>query len=110
MSTTIFWAVIFPVCYVLFGIGVSRVVYAQQYRKYFPDHLAKSKDRYSIYEHQDPHKMTSADDKVFGPALFSFWFWPGFLAWLLLVKPVGTIVWPTLVKWYTAPAKRAVAS
>lgn len=110
MSGVLFWAVIFPISYVVPGIGTSRVVYARQYKRYYPGKLEQTKNRYSIYENEDPHKLTSNDDKVFGPALFAFWFWPGFAVWLLLIKPIGTIVWPVLVKWYTAPARRAVES
>lgn len=95
MSTVLFWAVIFPIAYVLLGIGTARAI--------MPIAVRAEQKRYSSI----PVRVN--EDAVVLPAMFGGFFWPLALVYLLVLRPVGTVVAPLFIKWLTAPARRAGA-
>lgn len=102
--------------YVLIGLGTARAVFTRKYAERYaiwkeacrPN--TGSHRNYSSYAGDDPHERTMNDDKVLEPAFLAGTFWPGALPWLLLIKPVGIVLWPLACKWFTAPARKRVAS
>jgi hypothetical protein len=79
------WLIV--VGYVLMGIGAARYVLARRGRSY-------------------PYAAPS-DPEIVIPTFLAFWLWPLALVVCLLVIPVGTVVAPMFLKWFTSPYKTA---
>lgn len=92
----------------LIGTGTARAVFARQYAKHFLRWRRKTKDSASVYYRNDPHWLARSDADVLAPTCLAGVFWPGALIWLLVLRPLGTIVFPLFGRWFMAPALRRV--
>lgn len=107
MSATLGWC--FLAGYVVLGIGTSRVVFARQYAKHYPYWVAKVADRYSSWYEGDPDAECAWDGDVLVPTISAFVVWPLALAYLLVLRPLGTVVVPGFAAWFAAPARARAA-
>lgn len=126
MSTGLFWLTVAGV-YLVGAVGTARAVFTHNYKRehaWWTDRKARvaknlkemggrldyltEKDR-RAHKH-DAHYLTVHDSDVYTPTIWSGVLWFVVAPYLLVIKPVGTVVIPMVVKWFTAPARKAVAS
>lgn len=112
--------------YVVGAVGTARAVFTTKYKVEYPRWVAakarvekdrREAGRYGYVTSADQrvfdntaHYLTVHDSDVVNPTWWSGAFWFLVAPYLLVIKPVGTVVIPMIVKWFTGPARKAVAS
>jgi hypothetical protein len=114
--------------YLVGAIGTARAVFTRCYKREYPRWVSLKKqvakkvkdergrgypyvtDYEARINDHDAHWLTVHDTDVYTPTWWAAAWWPIYLPYALLIRPIGTVLIPLSIKWFTGPARRGVAS